>query len=116
MNRKRSCSADDLVDQIVEETVVRALVQGTPLERRAFLGALGKSTLLGALSTVFPLAACKSAVKEEGEQAARAAASGSARAPLEKAKLKVGFVPITCATPIIMAHPMGFYRKYGLEV
>jgi len=36
--------------------------------------------------------------------------------PLEKSKLKVGFVPITCATPIIMAQPMGFYAKYGLEV
>jgi nitrate/nitrite transport system substrate-binding protein len=35
---------------------------------------------------------------------------------LEKKKLNVGFVPITCATPIIMAHPMGFYAKHGLEV
>jgi nitrate/nitrite transport system substrate-binding protein len=26
----------------------------------------------------------------------------------EKKDLKVGFIPITCATPIIMAHPMGF--------
>jgi nitrate/nitrite transport system substrate-binding protein len=34
----------------------------------------------------------------------------------EKTNLKVGFVPITCATPIIMAHPMGFYAKYGLDV
>ena len=25
-------------------------------------------------------------------------------------------MPITCATPIIMAHPMGFYKKYGLDV
>src|SRR5690606_17902805 len=30
--------------------------------------------------------------------------------------LKIGFVPITCATPIIMAHPLGFYKKYGLNV
>jgi len=36
--------------------------------------------------------------------------------PLEKTDLKVGFVPITCATPIIMAHPMGFYQRYGLNV
>ena len=35
---------------------------------------------------------------------------------LEKKDLKVGFIPITCATPIIMAHPMGFYRKQGLNV
>src|SRR5690606_25386533 len=30
--------------------------------------------------------------------------------------LKVGFIPITCATPIIMAHPMGFYARHGLDV
>src|SRR5690606_23486494 len=42
---------------------------------------------------------------------------GMAPAPaLEKTSLKIGFVPITCATPIIMAHPMGFYEKYGLDV
>ncbi len=34
----------------------------------------------------------------------------------EKKDLKVGFIPITCATPIIMAHPMGFYTKHGLNV
>ena len=38
------------------------------------------------------------------------------RGPLEKRNLKVGFIPITCATPIIMAHPMGFYAKHGLDV
>ena len=37
-------------------------------------------------------------------------------APLEKKDLKIGFIPITCATPIIMAAPMGFYSKYGLNV
>ena len=36
--------------------------------------------------------------------------------PLEKKDLKVGFIPITCATPIIMAAPMGFYAKNGLNV
>ena len=35
---------------------------------------------------------------------------------LEKKDLKVGFIPITCATPIIMAAPMGFYAKQGLNV
>ncbi len=34
----------------------------------------------------------------------------------EKKDLKVGFIPITCATPIIMAAPMGFYSKNGLNV
>jgi nitrate/nitrite transport system substrate-binding protein len=35
--------------------------------------------------------------------------------PPEKKDLKIGFIPITCATPIIMAEPMGFYKKYGLN-
>ncbi|WP_069790771.1 CmpA/NrtA family ABC transporter substrate-binding protein [Cyanobacterium sp. IPPAS B-1200] len=34
---------------------------------------------------------------------------------LEKTDLKVGFIPITCATPIIMSEPLGFYEKYGLN-
>jgi hypothetical protein len=33
------------------------------------------------------------------------------RAPLEKKDLKIGFIPITCATPLIMADPLGFYRS-----
>uniref|UniRef100_UPI002635B4F5 CmpA/NrtA family ABC transporter substrate-binding protein n=1 Tax=Acaryochloris sp. IP29b_bin.137 TaxID=2969217 RepID=UPI002635B4F5 len=36
-------------------------------------------------------------------------------AKLEKTDLKVGFIPITCATPIIMSEPLGFYKKHGLN-
>jgi nitrate/nitrite transport system substrate-binding protein len=36
--------------------------------------------------------------------------------PLEKNKLRIGYIPIACATPIIMSQPLGFYRKYNLEV
>ncbi len=35
---------------------------------------------------------------------------------LEKKDLKIGFIPITCATPLIMADPLGFYKKEGLNV
>ena len=34
---------------------------------------------------------------------------------LEKTNLKIGFIPITCATPIIMSEPLGFYAKYGFN-
>ena len=34
---------------------------------------------------------------------------------LEKTELKIGFIPITCATPIIMSEPLGFYKKYGFN-
>src|ERR1043165_8999412 len=70
--------------------------------RRAFLKRVGASTALAALSQFFPL-------KTATEVFAQSAAP-------EKKDLKVGFIPITCATPIIMAHPMGFYAKHGLNV
>jgi len=34
---------------------------------------------------------------------------------LEKTDLKIGFIPITCASPIIMSEPLGFYKKYGFN-
>lgn len=34
---------------------------------------------------------------------------------LEKTNLRIGFIPITCATPIIMSEPLGFYKKYGFN-
>lgn len=34
----------------------------------------------------------------------------------ETPELTVGFIPINCATPIIMASPLGFYERYGLNV
>ncbi|VEP11934.1 Nitrate ABC transporter substrate-binding protein [Hyella patelloides LEGE 07179] len=36
--------------------------------------------------------------------------------PLEKTDLKVAFLPITCASPIIMSEPLGFYEDHGLNV
>jgi nitrate/nitrite transport system substrate-binding protein len=71
--------------------------------RRAFLTSVGASTVLAALAQFFPLAT-----------ATELFAQGMG-AP-EKKDLKVGFIPITCATPIIVAHPMGFYSKQGLNV
>jgi nitrate/nitrite transport system substrate-binding protein len=72
--------------------------------RRAFLKSVGTSTALAALSQFFPL---KTATEVFAQ---------SARGAIEKKDLKVGFIPITYATPIIMAQPMGFYGKHGLNV
>ncbi len=71
--------------------------------RRAFLKSVGASTALAALAQFFPL-----------ETATELFAQGTGTP--EKKDLKVGFIPITCATPIIVAHPMGFYSKQGLNV
>ncbi len=93
---------ETIMDRVVESAVVRA-VFGNDLNRREFLRLVGSSTALALLSSVFPLDAAKALAQEK---------SG----PIEKQDLKVGFIPITCATPIIMAEPMGFYKKHGLNV
>jgi nitrate/nitrite transport system substrate-binding protein len=73
------------------------------LQRRRFLKAIGASTAAAALSQFFPISSATEAFAEGA-------------GPLEKSALKIGFIPITCATPIIMAAPMGFYKKHGLDV
>ncbi|MFG1282728.1 CmpA/NrtA family ABC transporter substrate-binding protein [Xanthobacter autotrophicus] len=86
---------------VVASGLMRALFPND-MKRRAFLKAVGASTAAAALATVFPLDAATQAFADTGKP--------------EKTDLKVGFIPITCATPIIMAHPMGFYAKQGLNV
>ena len=93
---------DALAESVVEQAVMRALFPDDTM-RRKFIATVGASTALAAVSTFFPLGSAKEAF-----------AQGAGKP--EKTSLKVGFIPITCATPIIMAHPMGFYKKYGLDV
>jgi nitrate/nitrite transport system substrate-binding protein len=94
-------SEDKRYEHVVASAVMRAMFPKDS-GRRAFLKSLGVSTALAAVSQFFPL---KTATE-------LFAATG----PIEKKDLKVGFIPITCATPIIMAKPMGFYEKQGLNV
>jgi nitrate/nitrite transport system substrate-binding protein len=89
------------LNRAVESAVVRALFP-VDADRRNFLRAVGSTTALAAIGTLFPLDAVKAIAAEKG--------------PLEKKNLKIGFVPITCSTPLIMAHPMGFYAREGLDV
>src|SRR6516162_3381282 len=94
-------SEDDRYQGVVASAVMRAVFP-KDAARRAFLKSVGASTALAALSQLFPLKTATEVFAQGG--------------PLEKKDLKVGFIPITCATPIIMAHPMGFYSKHGLNV
>ena len=87
--------------RVVESAVMRALFPQDELRRR-FLRAVGAGTALSAISTFFPLGVAKEAFAQTGK--------------LEKPSVKIGFIPITCATPIIMSLPMGFYSKQGLNV
>ena len=101
--RQRSESTDfaEYANQFIEATLVKALFPQDAMRRR-FLRAVGKGTAMAAISSVVPLASLQAMAQE--------------KAALEKKDLKIGFIPITCATPLIMAHPLGFYEKQGLKV
>ena len=94
-------SDDKRYESVVASAAMRAVFP-RDATRRAFLNSVGISTALAALAQFFPL-----------KTATDLFAAGG---PPEKKDLRVGFIPITCATPIIMAHPMGFYSKHGLNV
>ena len=96
-------NAEAALERAVESAVVRSVFGHDELSRRQFAKLLGGGTLAAALGSVFPMEQAKAAILD------RLGAPG-------KKKLAVGFVPITCATPIIMARPLGFYEKYGLDV
>jgi nitrate/nitrite transport system substrate-binding protein len=93
---------DTLMADLFETAVVKAVL-GEDASRRGFLRLVGSGTAAAAIASVLPMGFIR-------EVAAQAPAA------LEKTKLEVGFIPITCSTPVIMAHPMGFYAKHGLDV
>jgi nitrate/nitrite transport system substrate-binding protein len=92
---------DKRYENVVASAVLRAVFP-KDAGRRSFLKSVGASTALAAVSQFFPLKTATEIFAQAG--------------PIEKKDLKVGFIPITCATPIIMAKPMGFYEKHGLNV
>jgi len=93
--------SETLNRRVIESAIMRAVFPHDG-ERRNFLRAVGGSTALTALACFFPFGAIEAMAQEKG--------------PLEKTDLKIGFIPITCASPLIMADPLGFYKKEGLKV
>lgn len=97
----RSGEIESLSRDKIEASLVKALFPQERVRRR-FLKAVGAGTARAAIASVLPLGALQAMAQEKG--------------PLEKKDLKIGFIPITCATPVIMPHPLGFYRDQGLNV
>ncbi|MBL8489648.1 MAG: ABC transporter substrate-binding protein [Rhodocyclaceae bacterium] len=87
--------------EVLQSSVMRALFPHDG-ERRRFLRAVGASTAWAAISSLVPFGALEAMAQDKGS--------------LEKKDLKIGFIPITCASPLIMADPLGFYQKQGLNV
>lgn len=101
IRRSQKPSFEQYSNEFVEASLVKAIFPDENVRRR-FLKAVGRGTAMAAISSVLPLASLQAMAQEKGA--------------LEKKNLKIGFIPITCATPLIMAEPLGFYRKQGLDV
>ncbi|HLI25831.1 MAG TPA: CmpA/NrtA family ABC transporter substrate-binding protein [Chloroflexota bacterium] len=94
---------------------------GTRVRRRTFLRGLagaGASLFAASLACGTPTGGASrgGTTSPPREAASQPTVATTVVAGIEKPQLTIGFIPITCATPIIMAHPLGFYRKYGLDV
>ena len=105
--RRRSLSSEfeAYSNAFIEATLVKALFPQDEVRRR-FLRAVGKGTAMAAIASVLPVASMQALAQEAGKKPGA----------LEKTNLKIGFIPITCATPLIMAEPLGFYKQQGLSV
>jgi nitrate/nitrite transport system substrate-binding protein len=98
---RRPASTEHIYKSIIEESVIKAVFPHEPT-RRAFLRTVGRSTALAAIASMVPFPTLQALAQGSGE--------------LEKKDLKIGFISISCATPLIMAHPLGFYEEQGLKV
>lgn len=92
---------ENYVDRIVETIALRTIFP-EPMLRRSFLKSVGATAALAAIADVFPLTTTKAIARDA--------------MALEKQKLNVGYVPITCTVPLLLAHAMGEYQKEGLDV
>jgi nitrate/nitrite transport system substrate-binding protein len=101
---RHSAAATD-ADAAMGGAVEQALLHGLfpePMLRRTLLKSVGAATVLGALASILPLDTLKAIAQE--------------KKPLEKTKLNVGFLPITCAAPLIYGEHLGHYAKEGLDI
>jgi nitrate/nitrite transport system substrate-binding protein len=96
-----SFSSEDVIPAGVEAALLYGLFPD-PMLRRTLLKQVGAAVLLGSLSALLPIETLKAIAQE--------------KKPLEKTKLTVGFLPITCAVPLIYGELLGSYAAQGLEV
>lgn len=100
---EKESSAEHRIGELIENALLHGIFGGRTASRREFFKLVGGTTALAIIEEVLPLSTLK------------AWAAESTGKP-ERTELKVGFIPITCATPLIMAEPLGFYKKHGLNV
>ncbi|HRF08542.1 MAG TPA: CmpA/NrtA family ABC transporter substrate-binding protein [Xanthobacteraceae bacterium] len=94
-------NAETAMNEAVENAVIQAVFPDL-LQRRQVLKAVGAATLMAALGDLLPLSTLKAIAQEKPK--------------LEKININVGFLGITCATPLIMGVERGIFAKNGLKV
>jgi nitrate/nitrite transport system substrate-binding protein len=100
-NENQNLSIENSSRDFMEAAFVKALFPVDSV-RRNFLKAVGANTARAAIASVMPLGALEAMAQD--------------KSTLEKKDLNIGFIAITCASPLIMADPLGFYRREGLNV
>ncbi|MEM9282375.1 MAG: CmpA/NrtA family ABC transporter substrate-binding protein [Verrucomicrobiota bacterium] len=103
--RKHEFNSNDpgaVIKRAMESSILHGMF-GDDMQRRKMLKAIGAASVYGAMASVFSFDKLHAMTED-------------AMKNIEKKDLKIGFVPITCATPIIAGHSLGFYDKYGLKV
>lgn len=101
-SRSETAEFQQYSNEFIEASLMKAIFPHDQT-RRNFLSAVGKSTAMAAIASVFPVASMQAMAAQD-------------KLTIEKKNLKIGFIPITCATPLIMAQPLGFYKQQGLDV
>lgn len=96
-----ACGANHLSCDAVDDGLIRAVFPQRRL-RRQLLATVGAPVLLAALSDLLPLPDLRAMAQE--------------RAAPEKPTLRTGFLPLTCAAPLIMGQERGIYAKHGINL
>lgn len=100
--KARGQDPEALSRDFVEAAAIRALFPNDNTRRR-FLKAVGIGAAMAAINSLLPIQAMQAMAEDKP-------------GGLEKKNLKIGFIPINCATPLIMADPLGLYKAQGLNV
>lgn len=95
-------SSEEYFERTVTASVADAVLKSAGPSRRGLLAALGATALIAFIENILPL------------REIVALAADPIGKP-EKKDVSVGFIPITCGTHIIMAEPLGFYKRHGLN-
>jgi nitrate/nitrite transport system substrate-binding protein len=95
-----TAAPSDMAD-FVRGAALQAVFGGSPA-RRAVLRSLGTAAALSILDTVMPLGNLQAMAEDKAKP--------------EKSELTIGFIDITCATPLCVADKLGLFRENGLDV